>query len=314
MAGEWFAVDCCLESKPETAEILVATGEPVDAVVGRLVRLWAWAQLNSEDGSLRGTPAVLAHVAGGDEAFWLAVEATGWIEFDGKLVKIAGWDKRFSQAAKKRMLDARRKAEERKVAKSSAPVQQKSASCPKPVRSDADKKRTGCGLEEKREEEKRIKDKSDTPTPIRAPAQDQQKSSSSSDFASDDPRECWEAFRARWKAEKRAAPLGTLENAIDPPRAYLDLWRGGDSQAALDALGQLSDCRYFEKPLSLAQFLNVWPKIAVGGYREPRGSAKKPDDKPTPERWLDKYQPSDYKRPREAMARDLATTLTLKEG
>ena len=153
-----------------------------------------------------------------------------------------------------------------------------------------------------------------TPMPIRAPAQEQQKSSSSSDFASDDPRECWEAFRARWKAQKRAAPLGTLENAIDPPRAYLDLWRGGDSQAALDALGQLSECRYFEKPLSLSQFLNVWPKIAVGGYREPRGSGKKPEDKPAPERWLDKYQPSDYKRPREAMARDLATTLTLKEG
>lgn len=153
-----------------------------------------------------------------------------------------------------------------------------------------------------------------TPTTIRAPAQDHQKSSSSSDFASDDPRECWEAFRARWKAEKRAAPLGTLENAIDPPRAYLDLWRGGDSKAALDALGQLSECRYFEKPLSLAQFLNVWPKIAVGGYREPRGSAKKPDDKPAPERWLDKYQPAEYKRPREAMrslSSDLAQSLSV---
>ena len=46
MAGEWFAVDCCLETKPETVEILVATGEPVDVVIGRLVRLWAWAQLN----------------------------------------------------------------------------------------------------------------------------------------------------------------------------------------------------------------------------------------------------------------------------
>ena len=36
MAGEWFAVDCCLETKPETVEILVATGEPVDVVIGGL--------------------------------------------------------------------------------------------------------------------------------------------------------------------------------------------------------------------------------------------------------------------------------------
>ena len=69
MAGEWFAVDCCLETKPETVEILVATGEPVDVVIGRLVRLWAWAQLNSEDGSIKATTAILARVAGGYPKF-----------------------------------------------------------------------------------------------------------------------------------------------------------------------------------------------------------------------------------------------------
>ena len=68
----------------------------------------------------------------------------------------------------------------------------------------------------------------------------------------------------------------------------------------MDALKQLSECRYFAQPISLAQFLNVWPKIAVGGYREPPGSTKRPDDKPVPERWIDQYRPSEYKRPREA--------------
>ena len=155
MAGEWFAVDCCLETKPETVEILVATGEPVDAVIGRLVRLWAWAQLNSEDGSIKATTAILARVAGGDPKFWETVAETGWIELGEKTVTIAGWEKRFSQAAKRRMLDARRKADGRKADKIPHDIHSPSAVRPQSVRTDADTFRTAGGLEEKRREEDR---------------------------------------------------------------------------------------------------------------------------------------------------------------
>jgi len=156
--------------------------------------------------------------------------------------------------------------------------------------------------EEKRREENII---TTTPTSNGATTKASSKpaeSSASSDFVSDDPRECWEAFRDAWTACKRAAPLGAALNAIDPPRAYLDLWRAGDAKAALAALGQLGECRFFEKPISLSQFLNVWPKIETGGYRERKGAtSSKADDKPPPERWLDNYQPSNYRRPREVM-------------
>ena len=82
----------------------------------------------------------------------------------------------------------------------------------------------------------------------------------------------------------------------------MDLWRAGDAKAALAALGQLAECRFFEKPISFAQFLSVWPKIEAGGYRDRKGATStKADDKPPPERWLDNYQPSNYRRPREVM-------------
>jgi hypothetical protein len=45
-----------------------------------------------------------------------------------------------------------------------------------------------------------------------------------------------------------------------------------------------------------------------GTHRE---AGKRPDDKPPPERWLDKYQPTNYRRPKEVV--DLAATLTLKD-
>ena len=311
MAGEWFAVDCCLETKPETVEILVATGEPVDVVIGRLVRLWAWAQLNSEDGSLKATTAILARVAGGDSKFWEIVAETGWIELGEKTVTIAGWEKRFSQAAKRRMLDARRKADGRKADKIRHDIHSPSAVRPQSVRTDADTFRTTGGLEEKRREENIIMPTTPNGATTKASSQPVE-SSAASDFLSDDPRDCWEAFRAAWTACKRAAPLGTASTAIDPPRAYLDLWRAGDAKAALAALGQLAECRFFEKPISFAQFLNVWPKIEAGGYRERKGAtSSKADDKPPPERWLDQYQPADYRRPREAV--ELAAQLRKAE-
>jgi hypothetical protein len=108
VAGEWIPVDCNLGTKPEVLELMDATGEPVEVVAWRLIQLWSWAAMNTADGQIVATPRRLIAVAGGDEAFWLAVERVGWISFDGSNMTICGWDRRFSQAAKARAHNARR--------------------------------------------------------------------------------------------------------------------------------------------------------------------------------------------------------------
>jgi hypothetical protein len=113
MAGEWIPIDCNLGTKPEVLELVDVTGEPVEAVVYRLIQLWSWASMNTADGSIRCTPARLRAVAGGDETFWLAVEQVGWVSFEGGHMTITGWDKRFSKSAKARLHDNRRKSLER---------------------------------------------------------------------------------------------------------------------------------------------------------------------------------------------------------
>jgi len=108
VAGEWIPVDCNLGTKPEVLELVDETGLPIEVVCWRLIQLWSWAALNSSDGTIRATPRRVAAVAGGDEAFWLAVERVGWVSFlNGNLV-ISGWDKRFSRAAKARAQNALR--------------------------------------------------------------------------------------------------------------------------------------------------------------------------------------------------------------
>jgi len=108
VAGEWIPIDCNLGTKPEVLELVDETGEPVEVVVYRLIQLWSWASMNTADGTIRTTPARLAAVAGGDEAFWLAVERVGWVSFLNDTVVIRGWERRFSRAAKARAENARR--------------------------------------------------------------------------------------------------------------------------------------------------------------------------------------------------------------
>jgi hypothetical protein len=108
MAGEWIPLDCNLGTKPEVLELVDDTGLPVEAVCWRLIQLWSWAALNSSDGTIRATPRRVAAVAGGDEAFWLAVERVGWVTFLNGTIVIEGWEKRFSRAAKARAQNALR--------------------------------------------------------------------------------------------------------------------------------------------------------------------------------------------------------------
>jgi hypothetical protein len=108
MAGEWIPLDCNLGTKPEVLELVDETGLPVEVVCWRLIQLWSWAVLNTADGTIRATPRRVAVVAGGDEEFWLAVDRAGWVSFLNGNLTIAGWDKRFSNAAKARALHARR--------------------------------------------------------------------------------------------------------------------------------------------------------------------------------------------------------------
>jgi hypothetical protein len=123
MAGEWIPIDCNLGTKPEVLELVDVTGEPVEVVAYRLIQLWSWAAMNTADGQIVATPRRLAAVAGGDEAFWLAVERVGWISFVGSTLTICGWERRFSRAAKARATHAQRQDTYRRRSRDGAPSQ-----------------------------------------------------------------------------------------------------------------------------------------------------------------------------------------------
>jgi hypothetical protein len=277
MAGEWIPLDCNLGTKPEVLELVDETGLPVEVVCWRLIQLWSWAVLNTADGTIRATPRRVAAVAGGDEAFWLAVERAGWVSFLSGTLTIAGWDKRFSNAAKARALHARRQDSYRRRPRDGGASQ-------------------GCdgaaSPEERRGEEKREEILPAAPVPTSDPAKPSRSRAK--------PAVSWtadagwqgitDADRQEWAA---AYPGAVLDQELAKATAWLraNPTRAGRRNWRRFVVGWLQRCQ------------------DKGGTN--RTAGVRPDEKPPPKRWIDEYQPIPYRRPAEAVA--LAATLKLKD-
>lgn len=273
MAGEWIPVDCNLGTKPEVLEVAAATHEPIEVVVGRMVRLWSWAWHVTADGTIRVPLSMLGMVAGGDEAYWQAVERAGWLVVSGDCITIPGWEERFGNAAKRRLLDARAKS-----------VRRLSASCPHDERTD-------CGLEERRGEEKREEYIPAAPVPTSKPQAARPPSKPAVSWSADAG---WggitDADRQEWAA---AYPGAVLDQELAKATAWLraNPKRAGRRNWRRFIVGWLQRCQ------------------DKGGTIRTPGA--RPEDKPPAKAWKDEYQPAPYRRPREAVA--LAQGIKLKE-
>jgi len=239
-----------------------------------MVRLWSWAWHVTADGTIRVPRSMLATVAGGDEQFWSAVERAGWLASTDDSITIPGWEDRFGNAAKRRLVDARAKA-----------VRRVSASCP-PA------KRTDFGLEEKRGEEKREELQQAAPAPESEPAT---------------PSRSRAKSRVHWDCESG------WQNITDADRQE---WAEAYPGAVLDQ--ELAKAHSWLKGNPTKARRSNWRRFLVGwlqrcqdkGGTDRQQTGRRPDDKPPPKRWLDEYQPTGYRRPREAVA--LASKLKIK--
>ena len=124
MAGDWMPVDCNIATKPEVLMVALKHQLEPEVVVGRMIRLWAWAWYLSADGKVPAGLDAVAAAAGGDADFWKSVRDVGWLIVGENSVEIPGWEDRFSNAAKRRMENTRYQKDKRAVSKLSAKRQQ----------------------------------------------------------------------------------------------------------------------------------------------------------------------------------------------
>ena len=173
MAGDWIPVSVDLPGKPEVAMLSRILGKSTDECIGMLIRFWIWCQAHTDDGNLSGMDtAMISAVSHVPERFFGALQQVGWLEVTESGCIIPNFERWFGGAAKRRLLEARKKrlqraaqqGGERNACPDLVPIL--SRSCPDvvPMLSRAQRDKNGT-----RGEESRGENKNNSSPPIKGP-------------------------------------------------------------------------------------------------------------------------------------------------
>lgn len=121
MAGYWIKFDTSTPDKPEVWAIADQLAIDPDAVVGKLLRVWAWFDDHTEKGNAPSVTKSLLDRRVGVSGFCEAMILAGWMtQVDGVLT-IPNFDRHNGATAKSRCLTAKRVAKHKTcVTKSNA--------------------------------------------------------------------------------------------------------------------------------------------------------------------------------------------------
>lgn len=148
MAGDWIKMRGNLWDDPRVARLVDMTDSSEAAVVGGLYWLWATADQHTQDGLMPGLSLRQIDRKTGVQGLGKALCDIGWLSETDSGVLVENFEEHNGQSAKRRCVDAQRKATLRTVSAS-----------------DADKTQTGSGQKtpnlgaREREEKRREEDK-----------------------------------------------------------------------------------------------------------------------------------------------------------
>ena len=108
MAGDWIKIEHWTPDKPEVFRIADALGIDPDAVVGKLVRIWNWADQQTFDGNAESVTSSLLDRITGVNGFATALEKVGWVRADSDGLHFVNFDRHNGKTAKTRALSTKR--------------------------------------------------------------------------------------------------------------------------------------------------------------------------------------------------------------
>jgi hypothetical protein len=113
MAGDWIKVEHATPDKPEVYTMATILGIDPDAVVGKLIRFWAWCDQQSIFGNaLTVTDSVLDRITH-QPGFSDALRKVAWLEVRSGSLQVPRFDRHNGQTSKARAVCNRRVAEHR---------------------------------------------------------------------------------------------------------------------------------------------------------------------------------------------------------
>ena len=110
MAGDWIKMRNDLADDPAVIKIAARLNLDEFAVVGRLHRLWSWADRQTTDGNALGVTEAWIDRYTSTPGFTAALIAVGWLTLSGDGITFPKFGRHNGESAKKRALTAKRVA------------------------------------------------------------------------------------------------------------------------------------------------------------------------------------------------------------
>ena len=206
MAGYWIKFDTSTPDKPEVWSIAERLGIDPDAVVGKLLRVWAWFDDHTEKGNAPSVTKALLDRRVGVSGFCDAMVLAGWMAEKDGMLEIPNFDRHNGATAKSRGLTAKRVANH-KAGNAVGNAASVSGALPR-----AEEKRAEENLSPSPQEKIKIK-----------------KTAGGQPIVPEDLAVCW----SRW-IEYHFATTGQAIPAIQAETTLMDLCRRGAGKAAKD--------------------------------------------------------------------------------
>lgn len=276
MAGDWIKMRVDLASDPAVIRIRRATGLDADSVVGKLHRIWGWADLHTRDGEAPGIDVEWVDELVGVPGFGAAMVAAGWLAEDDAGIRFANFDRHNGKSAKVRALGKTR-MERVRCATSATENEQQRNQRREEKRREEPRQYARAGGEPPNGEEPGEAD--GDPAAADAAPVGSRESGVAPRAAAGGAREPadpwrspgwahdeWARIAAAWNATDRAVPW----TPVTPPNGFADLAASpGWLASALAGIAMLPDCRRFARPVPWTQFVRDLDRILAGEFRDP---------------------------------------------
>lgn len=123
MAASWIKVEVITPDKPEVFQLSEVLELDPDAVLGKLVRLWAWADQQTIDGNAKCNAVSVTKNAIDRIAFVTgfadAMLGIGWLAYEGEILVFPNFERHNGNSSKKRALTNSRVTKSRQVKRTS---------------------------------------------------------------------------------------------------------------------------------------------------------------------------------------------------
>jgi len=108
MAGDWIKFELATMDKPEVCQISDLADIDQDAVVGKLMRVWAWFDQQTEKGNAPSVSKKLLDRSVGVIGFCDHMKAVGWMAESDGVISLPHFDRHNGKTGKNRALTAKR--------------------------------------------------------------------------------------------------------------------------------------------------------------------------------------------------------------